>query len=197
MTCKPHDSQSLIQVFFSCIDTCKWMQCYSRFHIIGKEWCSQITHKCHYWHFFLQRGIVERPRDRQWVWKPEHNTDSAILSFVFWELFIVLHLQSCPMEQQRPRRRLSTYFENIKLRLTLLSYLVEISLLHLGNKSQFYARYTEPNINLLSSDADGWVIIWKMRTRRPLLKQKAHENSCLKVTIQALTQEKYTLIRWE
>ncbi|KAI9480951.1 MAG: WD40-repeat-containing domain protein [Benjaminiella poitrasii] len=35
---------------------------------------------------------------------------------------------------------------------------------------------------LASCDADGWIIIWKMRTRRPLVKWKGHEASCLKVT---------------
>ncbi|KAI8057446.1 WD40-repeat-containing domain protein [Thamnidium elegans] len=35
---------------------------------------------------------------------------------------------------------------------------------------------------LASSDGDGWVIIWSMRTKRPLLKWKAHKDNCLKVT---------------
>lgn len=34
----------------------------------------------------------------------------------------------------------------------------------------------------LCSDGDGWVIIWSMRTKRPLLKWKAHKDNCLKVT---------------
>ncbi|KAI7906523.1 WD40-repeat-containing domain protein [Cokeromyces recurvatus] len=39
---------------------------------------------------------------------------------------------------------------------------------------------------LASCDADGWIIIWKMRTRRPLLKWKGHEASCLKVTTNSM-----------
>lgn len=44
----------------------------------------------------------------------------------------------------------------------------------------------------IHSDADGWIIIWKMKTRRVILKWKAHEDSCMKVT----TIEKHTLIRY-
>ncbi|RCH80524.1 ASTRA complex subunit, partial [Rhizopus stolonifer] len=41
-----------------------------------------------------------------------------------------------------------------------------------------------------SCDAEGWVVVWKMKTRRPISKWKAHKESCLKVT----TIENHTLI---
>lgn len=44
-----------------------------------------------------------------------------------------------------------------------------------------------------NSDGDGWIVIWKMRTRRPILKWKAHKDNCLKVT----TLKNNTLIRQE
>lgn len=44
-----------------------------------------------------------------------------------------------------------------------------------------------------NSDGDGWIVIWQMRTRRPILKWKAHKDNCLKVT----TLKNNTLIRQE
>ncbi|KAI7886878.1 WD40-repeat-containing domain protein [Mucor mucedo] len=33
---------------------------------------------------------------------------------------------------------------------------------------------------LVSSDGEGWIIIWKMKTRRPIMKWKAHKDNCIK-----------------
>ncbi|KAI8638890.1 WD40-repeat-containing domain protein [Parasitella parasitica] len=43
---------------------------------------------------------------------------------------------------------------------------------------------------LASCDADGWVIVWRMKTRRVVKKWKAHKDSCLKV----VTMDEHTLI---
>ncbi|CAO0795476.1 unnamed protein product [Mucor circinelloides] len=64
-----------------------------------------------------------------------------------------------------------------------------VNYVHLFNQDQYLA----------SCDADGWVVIWKMKTRRVVLKWKAHKDSCLKVTTMtatatATTSEKHTLI---
>ncbi|KAK4515886.1 Carboxylic acid transporter [Mucor velutinosus] len=70
-----------------------------------------------------------------------------------------------------------------------------VNYVHLFNQDQ----------HLASCDADGWIVIWKMKTRRVILKWKAHKDSCLKVTTMKATattttttattaSEKYTLI---
>lgn len=47
-----------------------------------------------------------------------------------------------------------------------------VNFIHLFNDDQCLA----------SCDGEGWVVIWRMRTRRPIVKWKAHKESCLKVT---------------
>ncbi|KAI8984325.1 WD40-repeat-containing domain protein [Mycotypha africana] len=46
-----------------------------------------------------------------------------------------------------------------------------VNYLHLFDKDQYLA----------SCDNDGWIVIWKMQTKRPIKKWKAHQSSCLKV----------------
>ncbi|KAI8994471.1 WD40-repeat-containing domain protein [Pilobolus umbonatus] len=48
-----------------------------------------------------------------------------------------------------------------------------VNYVHLFNEDEYFT----------SCDADGWIIIWRMRTKRPILKWKGHEDSCLKVTV--------------
>ncbi|KAI9351872.1 WD40-repeat-containing domain protein [Pilaira anomala] len=47
-----------------------------------------------------------------------------------------------------------------------------VNSVHLFDNDQYIA----------SCDGEGWIIIWSMRTKRPLLKWKGHKESCLKVT---------------
>ncbi|KAF1798817.1 WD40-repeat-containing domain protein [Mucor lusitanicus] len=65
-----------------------------------------------------------------------------------------------------------------------------VNYVHLFSRDQYLA----------SCDADGWIVIWKMKTRRVISKWKAHKDSCLKVTTMTATteataaSEKHTLI---
>ncbi|KAI8365504.1 WD40-repeat-containing domain protein [Choanephora cucurbitarum] len=46
-----------------------------------------------------------------------------------------------------------------------------INYVHMFEQDQYFA----------SCDSDGWIVIWRLKTRRPIHKWKAHEDSCLKV----------------
>lgn len=37
------------------------------------------------------------------------------------------------------------------------------------------------NLRLISGDADGWVVIWDMVTKRPIVSWKAHKGAILEV----------------
>ncbi|KAI8367786.1 WD40-repeat-containing domain protein [Blakeslea trispora] len=46
-----------------------------------------------------------------------------------------------------------------------------------------YVHLFERDQYLASCDSDGWIVIWKLKTRRPIHKWKAHEDSCLKLVV--------------
>lgn len=51
-----------------------------------------------------------------------------------------------------------------------------------GHASPIHALYIfSQNLRLVSGDADGWVVIWDLVTKRPMTVWKAHEGAVLEV----------------
>ncbi len=51
-----------------------------------------------------------------------------------------------------------------------------------GHLAQIHAlAFIAANSRLITADADGWVVLWNVATRRPLAVWKAHENAVLAV----------------
>jgi WD40 repeat protein len=49
-----------------------------------------------------------------------------------------------------------------------------------GHTSQIHSvRFVRQNSRLLSGDADGWVVCWKLETKRPIAVWKAHHGAIL------------------
>lgn len=51
-----------------------------------------------------------------------------------------------------------------------------------GHSSPIHAlRFYRNNLRLISGDADGWIVIWNVVTKRPVAVWKAHEGAILTV----------------
>jgi WD40 repeat protein len=51
-----------------------------------------------------------------------------------------------------------------------------------GHKSPIHALHIfDYNTYLVSADADGWIVIWRLATKRPIAVWKAHEAAVLEV----------------
>jgi WD40 repeat protein len=49
-----------------------------------------------------------------------------------------------------------------------------------GHGSQIHATaFIRSNLRLLTGDADGWIVVWSLATKRPVAVWKAHEGSLL------------------
>lgn len=51
-----------------------------------------------------------------------------------------------------------------------------------GHSAQIHAVvFTRDNERIITADADGWVVVWNVGTRRPVAVWKAHEGTVMKV----------------
>lgn len=49
-----------------------------------------------------------------------------------------------------------------------------------GHTSQIHSvRFVRQNSRLLTGDAEGWIVYWKLETKRPLAVWKAHDGAIL------------------
>lgn len=51
-----------------------------------------------------------------------------------------------------------------------------------GHQAQIHAvRFVRSNSRLITGDADGWIVVWVLGTKRPTAVWKAHDNAILGV----------------
>lgn len=66
-----------------------------------------------------------------------------------------------------------------------------------GHASPIHALYIfSQNLRLVSGDADGWVVIWDLVTKRPVTVWKAHEGAVLEVKAFSLNDDGSGIYTW-